>query len=69
MHFHPNCFVKHEKNVVTVNDITFSFEGIETIKLGSYKFAQGFNKCVDGKVLSIEFYHSLKTTINLSNNG
>ena len=66
LHFHPDCFVKQEKNIVTVNDIIFSFEGIENIQLDSYKFASGFNKRIDGKVVIIEFYHSLKTIINFN---
>ena len=64
LHFHPASNVEKEKEIIKVDSAIISVEGAKNIKLGSYKFASEFNKCIDAKVLIIEFDKSLETLIN-----
>lgn len=66
LHFHPHLSVtKQGTNIVKVGEIKIRFDGAESVELKPYRYAQGFNHCIEAVKAQIPFQGKLNTTIIL----
>lgn len=64
IHFHPAVnLTLDNKQIFIGKSISINFEGHKSIKLESYFFADGFNRCLKAYTAIITFNRELKTTI------
>ena len=65
LHFAPglDIYLENERIITEVAD--FEFEGSESIQIETYFKADGYNKLVESKKVSIQFRNNLQTLINL----
>jgi hypothetical protein len=62
-HFHPDCSIKLEGNILLIDNCQMIFSNFENINFESYLFASEFNQLIPAQKVLVEFRNALITKI------
>jgi hypothetical protein len=62
-HFHPDCSIKLEGNILFIDNCQMIFSNFENITVESYLFAPEFNQLIPAQKVLVEFKNTLITKI------